>query len=558
MLGFVALACGLLPSATAFSSGAGQCLTGEPSVSSLHLTAASVTTGSLQDGGFTVKVLTTPVSDGGFVTVGNAIGFPTLVEIEGGDFRGAAVIVSGSTESDKIDIEAGDNLVAAANCPGQAAVTHPNADIKSTANLLVTINEEASLNLDVNVVVQNSGGVSEYYYSSFRLEAISRTLDGLFQDCVIDLDAADADNNRALSIDEYYDYIVLFGQDKCYTPPGNLTETQRDVFSDLTCSICLENGGDQSLCCDNPIELPIKGASSPNTVTVNEYNTLRRICETTYATIPPECESGPMVMPTVSPSRGPPTVAPTAAPTGEPTPVPPTKSPVGLPTVEFDKCFGSMVAADSDNSQGLDESEYYDFIILEGKAKCYVPPVEGQLTRPQKVAFDAIACSSCAQILDQDLSCCSQPGQVFTIEGAESPGDLIEERRTWLQFVCRATDAVIISPDGCEDTSSPTKTPTTSPMMAPTRTPTTSPTIAPTRTPTTSPTIAPTRTPTTPPTKAGSPTPSPTKAPVESPSTIIPPKLEVSPDSKDETSKLYADQDRGNLDRRHRRVVRGA
>ena len=88
----------------AFPNGAGQCLIGQAAVGGSHLNAGSVTTGLLEDAGFTMRGLATTVPHENLFTVGNAVGNTIELGVVGttSGFRGVLIQVTGAPGGDSI------------------------------------------------------------------------------------------------------------------------------------------------------------------------------------------------------------------------------------------------------------------------------------------------------------------------------------------------------------------------------------------------------------------------------------------------------------------------
>ena len=84
-------------SASAFSTGAGRCVVGEPSPDGLHLVQQSITTGTLSDGDYTATIDGFVVEDGDTVTV--PLGETFDIEITGPEFKGVLIMVAGEDDS---------------------------------------------------------------------------------------------------------------------------------------------------------------------------------------------------------------------------------------------------------------------------------------------------------------------------------------------------------------------------------------------------------------------------------------------------------------------------
>jgi hypothetical protein len=155
---------------SAYSNGAGRCAAGGiAAVGGTHLEVESITTGSLADGGYTVTVAGAAAFDS--VTIPN-VGIPFNVEISGPTFKGALIFVGDQPDS---IIAPGTDMTLATGglgCAGTASVTHISASPKSIALATLTVDAPISTFLDLNIVVNNSGGISTYYYSRIALNVV--------------------------------------------------------------------------------------------------------------------------------------------------------------------------------------------------------------------------------------------------------------------------------------------------------------------------------------------------------------------------------------------------
>jgi hypothetical protein len=157
-----------------FGSGAGQCLIGEPSVGSPHLPSDSGNI-TLSGNGIEVSIDGTVLDPSTPFTVSAGEEHVVAVAAAGSTpFRGYLLVLS--TVNEGIDLSAA--LVASDEATGQIAtvcatpligVTHTSSDDKTTVTALLNVAEEAALFLDVTVVLQNGGGVSQYGYASYQV-----------------------------------------------------------------------------------------------------------------------------------------------------------------------------------------------------------------------------------------------------------------------------------------------------------------------------------------------------------------------------------------------------
>ena len=157
--------------AISFSTGAGGCSAGNNAVQGSHL--SNPTTGSLGVGGFTVSLSGTTLVEGALSVF--PINTDAELIISGGAFRGfLARLGETGVETDIAFSFTSADVQKAAACVDVGGVTHTsNSDKTSISAILNMATVAASMPLDVTVVVQNSDGVSKYYYSQFLLTAQS-------------------------------------------------------------------------------------------------------------------------------------------------------------------------------------------------------------------------------------------------------------------------------------------------------------------------------------------------------------------------------------------------
>lgn len=162
---------GFNKSVLAFPSGAGSCGPGNTSVQGSHL--ANPKTGSLSDGGYTVSLGGAPLSSGKAANF--AVGKDVELKIDGNtSFKGFLVRLgeTGGVQTDKAFTVSGNDVQKSAACYDVGGVTHTNGSAKNSVSTTLNLAEPAAnMPVDVTVVVSNSGGQSEYYYSQFLVTA---------------------------------------------------------------------------------------------------------------------------------------------------------------------------------------------------------------------------------------------------------------------------------------------------------------------------------------------------------------------------------------------------
>ena len=178
-----------------FPNGAGGCVGGSPAVGGTHIISAP--SGSLKDGNITVTVGETLLKEEEEETGGEGVTMVadgdtvTSVSVSGGPrgvFKGVLVRfevpVRGGSDDFFEDFSSMDRNVkdAAETCLNSFTslvfgYTHNNSNDKEfvVANYTVGLDRDTIGTLDVTVVIQNSGGVSEYYYSGYGVSFIAST-----------------------------------------------------------------------------------------------------------------------------------------------------------------------------------------------------------------------------------------------------------------------------------------------------------------------------------------------------------------------------------------------
>ena len=163
-----------VPTAMAYPSGAGDCRGGQDAVGNKHKSTATETKGTLSQGGFTVAL------DGTVLTPGATKGFTkgvnhvlTLRGRPGRSYRGVLIRLGGAGTSALSTSDA--NLTVAVVCipTGSSGVTQKSNTPKTAAEATLRVNTaRTNLPLDVTVVVEYNGRVSEHYYTRFILNAV--------------------------------------------------------------------------------------------------------------------------------------------------------------------------------------------------------------------------------------------------------------------------------------------------------------------------------------------------------------------------------------------------
>jgi hypothetical protein len=166
----------LCPSVNAFPYGAGSCNAGNKAASGGPHMVGTITTGTLAKGGFSVKLGATTLSP--TVTSSFTVNTATTLTITGTkSFKGFIMRLGevGGVQTDTALSGTGAVQVSSL-CTGVAGVggvTHTSKTAKTSVSASLKLKAAASsMPLDVTIVVQADNGVSEYYYSQFKISAI--------------------------------------------------------------------------------------------------------------------------------------------------------------------------------------------------------------------------------------------------------------------------------------------------------------------------------------------------------------------------------------------------
>ena len=171
----IVIAFALFDSVLAYSSGAGSCSAGNNAVGSTHKTG-KITTGSLAKGGFTVKLGGVALSTSTTRTF--SANTATTLTLSGPSFKGFLLRLGevGSVQTDNALTGSGTVQVSSmCTSAGVGGVTHTSSVAKTSVSATLKVTSAASsLPLDVTVVVRNSAGISTYYYSQFKISAVTK------------------------------------------------------------------------------------------------------------------------------------------------------------------------------------------------------------------------------------------------------------------------------------------------------------------------------------------------------------------------------------------------
>lgn len=158
----------LLSQATAASTGASACPAGEAAPGGPHLAAIPWFFGTLTKGEYIVHVGGKPVTYGKPMEV--PLDFDITVTAQGTEFKGILIRVGGTTGD---QVTSTDLTAPAEACGDVGSVTHSDASPKTAGMAFVSLDESATLEVDISVVAANSAGFSAFYYSRFTLNAVA-------------------------------------------------------------------------------------------------------------------------------------------------------------------------------------------------------------------------------------------------------------------------------------------------------------------------------------------------------------------------------------------------
>lgn len=165
----------------AYPTGAGSCSVGGAAVGGSHLTG-SLTSGAIDlASGLDVSINDQLLSPGTVFPIASTTTTATLSLISMNGFKGFSFILSGASNAVGLALTDTTNQKVNNMC-GQdiASATHANADVKNQVDLTLQFTQAnlaaatTDVPLDITVVVSNSGGISEYYYSQFTLQLMKQ------------------------------------------------------------------------------------------------------------------------------------------------------------------------------------------------------------------------------------------------------------------------------------------------------------------------------------------------------------------------------------------------
>lgn len=180
----VALAAMLIMEAVhAFPTQAGSCAARGNALGGLHWYNMQAGGGPLSDYGLELRIDGTSLSPGGFkqISVGTRHSIELVSIIPSNTFRGFLMRLE-SPDVDTVEalsVPANVNNIQISklmcvNIEGVGGLTHTGREDKNRVKGFLQVDEQAwDLYLEVTVVVQNSLGISEWYYSEYTFEAVS-------------------------------------------------------------------------------------------------------------------------------------------------------------------------------------------------------------------------------------------------------------------------------------------------------------------------------------------------------------------------------------------------
>ena len=187
LLSMYAILLSSLSTVQAFPIGAGDCPEGRAAVGSVHLSADTVTKGSLEDRGLRVIINgqmldpNTPitlqagvehtwmVSDGTAQSRANSEGFRGfLLRLGGGGVRAGEAEIDTTVALSSANDIVKEAFAACVLSQGVGGMTHVDNSLKTAVSGILRLEETAiDLRLDVTIVVENRNSNSVYYYSSY-------------------------------------------------------------------------------------------------------------------------------------------------------------------------------------------------------------------------------------------------------------------------------------------------------------------------------------------------------------------------------------------------------
>ena len=161
----------LISKAAAAPSGAGACPAGEAAPGGPHLTGTPGLVGPLSsEGSFVMTVGGVEVSDGEEINTALDFDITVTATATGTGFKGILIRVGGATAD---QLTSGDLTAPAGACVDVGSATHSDASVKTTGTASVSLDTDSMLDVDISVVVENSGGASTFYYSAFKINAVA-------------------------------------------------------------------------------------------------------------------------------------------------------------------------------------------------------------------------------------------------------------------------------------------------------------------------------------------------------------------------------------------------
>ena len=160
---------GLLHSSSAFSTGAGRCVVGEPAPQGFHPNPLDGG-GLLVNGGYTITLNGNVISTSDRQPPTVVVDELFQIGVEGPDFKGFLIMLADQPEGALVgNSPAVQQATTGTGCAGTASVTHTSNDLKQSVFVNGTVSEERSSSIHINIVVSNDANGSLYYYTQLPL-----------------------------------------------------------------------------------------------------------------------------------------------------------------------------------------------------------------------------------------------------------------------------------------------------------------------------------------------------------------------------------------------------
>jgi hypothetical protein len=94
------------------------------------------------------------------------------IEVSGADFKGILIRVGGARDD---QVTSSDLTAPAGACGDVGSVTHSDNSLKSVGTANVALDAAGLLDVDISIVLENTGGASTFYYSAFQINAVGES-----------------------------------------------------------------------------------------------------------------------------------------------------------------------------------------------------------------------------------------------------------------------------------------------------------------------------------------------------------------------------------------------